>query len=52
MEILSKEAAFVVRAEKGTAALIEHAPSVVPDLPTLDHGRTAGSGRSRLTHAG
>jgi hypothetical protein len=34
MEILSREAAFVVRAEsKGALAFIDDAPGLVPDLP-------------------
>ncbi len=50
MEILSKEAAFVARAEKGHA-LIERAPSVVPDLPPLDQGQATVSSRRHLTQA-
>ena len=48
MEILSKEAAFVVRAEtKGALATIDNAPDIVPELPMqgLKHKSRTARGR-------
>ena len=48
LEILSPEAAFVVRAgSRGGLVSIQPAPSVVPDLPPLEHRQTVTQGRSR-----
>ncbi|HEX5777224.1 MAG TPA: hypothetical protein VFY21_00140, partial [Xanthobacteraceae bacterium] len=48
MEILSKEAGFVVRAgSKGAIASIDDAPSVVPELPAAQPRRDAKRGLLR-----